>query len=264
MLFVGLASYGQDTILLSYHKTVNLIFYADVIDDDCSTDDIFMERKNNILKLGVSLPFENDKSINVYTADGMLYTFVTRYDENLTTLNYLIPQTQGIPIPNFESKPENIIESADGVKVDADSLDVICRNVLRQKRLFDDIGAPYKKITVELAGIWISGEYLYFKLLMSNESNIPYDIVSTNLYIQEKGFARKASTQPIEKKPFYVYTDSKRIPPGSIQKAYIMVFDKFTISKNKKLMFEMIEKDGGRRLEFEVNKDFIIQAPKLK
>jgi len=194
----------------------------------------------------------------------MLYTFIVRYDENLSTLNYLIPKTQGIPIPNFESNPVNVIESSDGLKVNADSIDIICRNVLRQNRLFDDIGAPYKKITVELAGIWINGEYLYFKLLLSNDSNIPYDIVSTNLYIKEKGFARKASTQPIEKKPFYVYTDSNRIPAGTIQKVYIMVFEKFTISKNKKLMFEMIEMDGGRRLEFEVNKDFIIQAPYLK
>ena len=42
-----------------------------------------------------------------------------------------------------------------------------------------------------------------------------------------------------------------------------MVFEKFTLGPDKKLVFEMVEKNGGRLVRFDVLKDLIIKAPMI-
>lgn len=263
-LFSFNALYSQQTIKISYHKNIHLIFNSNIVKDDCSSENILISHNANILKLGAAQAFEEEKSVTVITDNNILFTFIINYNEELTQLNYLIPDSIGILMPNSVFKAKNVFKDENtGTEIDKENLNAICRNVLRQKHLFSDIGTAYKKITVQLVGIWINENFLFFKLIMSNDSNISYDISSTNLYIQDKSFLKKASTAPTEKEPFHIYSDSHSIDANTKDNVYIMIFEKFTISKGKKLIFEVVEKNGGRKLEFEILKDFIIKAPKL-
>lgn len=264
-MFLLNTTYAQKIIPISYHKNIHLIFSSNIIDDDASEELIRMEQKGMILKIQADNTFEYDKSLTVITENNLLFTFIIRYDENLTQLNYVIPDSLGILLPKSNYKPKEVIRSNNGnTKIEKDSLSDICKELTRKEHLFEDIGTSYKKITAQLVGIWINEDLLYFKLILSNSSNIPYDISSTNLYVKERTKVKKSSDQPIEKEPFYFYTHSKTIAPKTKNHEYIMIFEKFTISKKKKMLLEIIEKNGGRRLEFEINKDYIIAAPKLK
>jgi conjugative transposon TraN protein len=263
LLFICQFSIAQDVIPINYHKTVHLIFYSNIIDDDCSSQDIIIDSKDQVLKLTAATPigFEVEKTVSVMTDDNRLYTFIISYSEDLPQLNYLIPLDKGLLIPKADN-PKKLRVAVSATKtINLDSLNTVCERVNVADPIFDDIGTEYKKVTALLCGIWVYKDNLYFKLLLSNKSNISYDITSTNLYIQEKKIGRKSSSDPIQTKPFHVYTESKTIHPNTKNHSYIMVFEKFTISKNKKLLFEMIEQNGGRKLNFDVNKDYIIQAP---
>ncbi|NLT49448.1 MAG: DUF4138 domain-containing protein [Ignavibacteria bacterium] len=250
---------AQIRIPVSYFKNVNLIFDNTIVKGDVSSSNIFVSQDANILKVGASKPFNDETSITVLTDDNVFFTFLITYNESLTQLTYLIDDSLGIKIPYTKTNADDVVETHSG-DIDAKRLDKLCELVYSAEPLFKEIGYSYKKISVELAGIWVNNDLLFFKLLMSNNSNISYDISSTNLYIKERTRLKKSSTQPIERNPVSNYGNPS-IPPKSDNNIYIMVFDKFTISHDKKLLLEVVEKDGGRKIEFEIVKDLIIRAP---
>lgn len=246
-------------IPVSYYKNVNLIFHSNILNGDISNSNLSTVHDANILKVQAKKPFDFETSFTVLTEDNTFYTFLVRYDEGLDTLTYLIPDSIGLKIPHTKRDPNDFVETKSGDR-EAKQLDKLCELVYASEPIFTEKGYTYKNITIELAGIWVNDDILFFKLLMSNETNIPYDISSTNLYIKERKRMRKTSTDPIEQEPFYQF-GSKEIPAKSENNIYIMVFEKFTIAHDKRLLLEVVEKDGGRKVEFEIVKDLIIRAP---
>lgn len=261
LIFTFSVSYlsAQMRIPVSYYKNVNLIFNNNIINDDISSDKLNLAHDANILKIGAKQPFDFETSITVLTEDNIFFTFLIVYDEKLDKLTYIIPDSVGVKIPYTKKNPKEIVETNSG-ELNTDYLDRICENVYSANHIFSEIGYTYKKISVELAGIWVKDDVLFFKLLMANNSNISYDISSTNLYVKERTRVRKSTTEPIEKEPIYTY-GTPVIPAKSVDNIYIMVFEKFTISHDKKLVLEVVEKNGGRKIEFEIVKDLIIRAP---
>lgn len=264
-LFLPILAHAQQRYLkvpVSYYKNVNLIFSHSIVDDDFSSDNISLKHKGNILKVGALLPFDFETSFTVQTDNNLFFTFLVVYDENLTQLTYSVDDSLGIEIPKAQEGKNEVIV-AENNEFEANDIDHLCQVVYSQKPIFSEIGKVYKDISVELAGIWVNDNALFFKILMANSSNIVYDISSTNLYVKERTRVRKSSTDPIQKEPFYTYGKST-IPAKSEGNVVILVFDKFTISHDKKLVLEVVEKNGGRRVEFEIVKDLIIRAPFVK
>lgn len=262
-LFIFLIAFPQDTVYIGYNKNVHLIFSADIVYDDCASQDVLLSHIGNIEKLGAATNFTQETSLSIITENNLFFTFVIRYTDNPSVLTYSIPDSLGIEIPYFNKKQSPVPGSSGERNIPSDRINFLCNKVSFMDRIFTETGGSFKKISVELTGIWISNDLLFFKLLLANDSNIPYEISASSLYVQDKRRMRKASNTPQEIKPLSVCDNSGIIEPNTHNNVYIMVFEKFTLGPDKKLVFEMVEKNGGRLVRFDVLKDLIIKAPMI-
>lgn len=258
----SITCFAQQLIPVNYNKNVHIVFSYDILTGDCSSNDIIISHSQNILKIGVVEPFKEDKSITILTDNKLLFTFIVRYQDDIDQLAYVIPDSQGIKIPYQKTNNELSIKSSDlGTDYKLPYLNSLCSQVYSEKNYLNEIGNSYKKIVVELAGIWVKDGLLFFKLILANQSNIPYEISSSNLSIAEKTTLKKSSSAPVKRESFYVFNEFETIPSKSKNNIYIMVFESFTIGHDKKLILELVEHNGARKVEFEVLQDLIIRAP---
>lgn len=254
---------AQNAIYIGYNKNVHLIFSSDIVYDDCASQDVLLSHIGNIEKLGAATNFTQETSLSVITENNLFFTFVIRYLENPSQLTYTISDSLGIKIPYFNKKQNTSVSHDSDRDIPTDKINFLCNKVSFMDGIFLETGSSFKKISVELIGIWISNDLLFFKLLLANQSNIPYEISSSSLYVKDKKRLRKASNTAQEIRPLSICDNPGVIPPNSHNNAYIMVFEKFTLGPDKKLIFELAEKNGGRMVKFDVLKDLIIKAPMI-
>ena len=93
---------------------------------------------------------------------------------------------------------------------------------------------------------------MYLRVVFENKSKINYDIDQFRFFIRDKRKSKRTASQEIELEPLYATSSSSVIPYKSeIIKVYAL--EKFTIPENKYLTLQMIEKNGGRHLEVDIN-----------
>jgi conjugative transposon TraN protein len=261
---LGCLSISSQTVIeVGYSKNVHLIFSSDVVYDDCASQDVLLSHLGNIEKLGAATEFSQETSLSVITEDNLFFSFIIRYSDNPSKLTYTIPDSLGIKMPYFNKKQPSNLNTSSGGEVPLDKINYLCNKVSLMDGIFTETGGSFKGITIELSGIWISSEMLFFKLLLSNDSNIPYDIGASSFYIQDKQKLRKSSSTPQQISPLHICSNPGTIEPNTKNNVFIMVFEKFTLGPDKKLIFEMTENNGGRMVKFDVLKDLIIQAPMI-
>lgn len=112
-------------------------------------------------------------------------------------------------------------------------------------------------------GVYVGGGKVYVLIEVANRTNINYDIESISFI-----------TSPVQVKDRQIEAEEKIFSPiyaiqtESIAKKsrekLLFVFDKFTISDNKNLLFIMSEIDGERTLSLDIKPKYIIGAEYVK
>jgi len=75
---------------------------------------------------------------------------------------------------------------------------------------------------------------------------------------------KRACIQEEIKQPLFVFNKTDQIPAKTKEVCMVFVYDKFTIPEDRKLLFEMYEKKGGRNISFDVKKDLIGRVVEVK
>ena len=118
-----------------------------------------------------------------------------------------------------------------------------------------------ERIEATLKGIYVHNDILYFHLNLKNKSNISYDIDYMKFIETDKKHLRKQASQELPIYPVREYNgdNQNRIIVGK-QYHTVVAFNKFTIPGDKKMVFYVVEKNGGRHLSFDVFPEDIINA----
>jgi hypothetical protein len=132
------------------------------------------------------------------------------------------------------------------------------------------------KMKLQLRGIYTQGSALYFLLRMRNRSSLDYDVEAIHFFIadpsnrktplEKNALARNPSVQsPLvnykELKPVYVY-DSSSVVRGYGQTANVVVLPRFTLPYGKRLVIEVLEKNGGRKLQLQTT-NFMLERARI-
>jgi len=103
-------------------------------------------------------------------------------------------------------------------------------------------------------------------LLLTSKDNysptFPPDPIQ--LTIMNKKQLKQSSIQGDIKQPLFVYNKTNQLPANTEELFMVLVYDKFTISDDQKLVFEMYEKKGGRNISFNIKRDLISKASPIK
>ncbi len=114
-------------------------------------------------------------------------------------------------------------------------------------------------IKLQLNGIYIKSDVVFYQLKIKNNSNINYDIDMLRLFINDKKKSKRTASQEIEIQPLYVYGDTSTIK-GKSKNIFVFALQKFTIPDQKYLSIQLMEKNGGRHLQLKVHNRTIVKA----
>jgi conjugative transposon TraN protein len=279
---------AEDTIYVSFSKTSLLVFDSEILFDDVGSDDVIFERNGNKLKLAAAIRNFGETNLHVETENG-LYSFVLIYQENPKRTVYVIKSGQitsetmtktetgqssssvnkEIPgdVQNGGKKKEVKKESKKLTSQQIE-LDKNCAIIESKENSLSGFGILNKKLFFYLGDMYVSGDKMYFKLILKNSSNIPFDVNLIRFVVRnKKGQVKGAAVQEDILSPTYVHNDkSNQIAPRGTEGdkiCKIFVFDKFTIDNEKILHIELWEVGGDRNVEFTINSTDLLKVKAL-
>jgi hypothetical protein len=127
----------------------------------------------------------------------------------------------------------------------------------------EDVGVIKGKMSFFLKSLYVQDDYIFVKVCIENRSAIAYDINHFSFIVKNaKGKVKQSAVQEDIKSPFYA-TEQTRIE-GKSSGYMTIVFNKFTISGNKKLFLDVWEKEGDRYLLFPIDSQTFNSIKPLK
>jgi conjugative transposon TraN protein len=251
ILLVSLNSFSQEQLFsfipsahltVTDNKTTNLIFPFSVKNIDRGSKDILVQQPGgteNIVQVkAAKLNFEQT-NLSVITIDGKLYSFIVDYSEQPRQLNIVINNNDSLtgssiaPVSLSVGYNEAVMKS-------------VAEKVLEEKA--SRIKADKRdKVKLEVNGIYIKDDILYFRLQIKNKSNISFDIDNVRFSIKDRQESKRTATQEIQLTPVYIYKAFNKVQADSVASC-IIAFPKFTLPDSKYLLIDVLEKDGSRNL----------------
>jgi conjugative transposon TraN protein len=230
---------------IGYSKTTSIIFPYSIKSLDKGSADVLVQKAKgleNILFIKAAKQYFFQTNLTVVTSDGRLYVFVLNYDEDCPDLNI---------------KAENAVAASKDVLFSLENdnqkkIEQLASLALSKKRKTSGLKKSKFQISLEVSGIFIHQDILYLRVVFENKSKINYDIDQFRFFIRDQRKSKRTASQEIEILPLYSSSSSEVIPDKSeIIRVYAL--EKFTIPENKFLTLQLIEKNGGRHLEVNIN-----------
>lgn len=240
---------------IAYSKTTNIIFPFAIKSVDRGSRDILAQKAGgieNVLQLKAAKEDFQETNLTVVTADGNLYSFTLNYSEEPAVQNLTLvderPQQGGI---HFSSEKFNVAD----VRFYSEMVALEKNNMVNKKD--EKFG-----ITMLLNGIYIHDNVIYYRIKLSNNTHISYDIDQLRFFIRDQKKAKRTASQEIEVTPVHIEGDVKQIS-GKTQQVVVFALPKFTIPDQKYLAIQLMEKNGGRHLSLKVRNNIIIKSQPL-
>lgn len=243
-------SVTSNNLQLSYSKTTSVVFPYAVKSVDKGSQDVLVQKAKgveNILLLKAGKENFRQTNLTVVTADGKLYGFVLNFDELCPTLNLAAgSKSNDDKEVVFSSENENQKE------IEQYSLLALSR----KKKV---IGLKTNRFSIELqvTGIFIHQDVMYFRILLGNNSRINFEVDQLRFFIRDQKKSKRTASQEIEISPLFVTPNISKISDHS-ELLLVFAIPKFTIPEKKHFTLQLIEKNGGRHIELNVkNSDLI-------
>lgn len=237
-------------IEVTFNKTTSILFPTVIKSVDRGSRDILAQKASgvgNVLQLKAGRENFPETNLTVITADGVLHHFTVNYSKQ--------PITQTVRIGSADSDSSLIFQN----KLTEAELDNLSRSITESKRAIYSISESSNKVGLALLGIYIKDDVLFFRLRITNKSNIGYDVDLLKFYIRDKARIKRTASQEIELKPIYSSGESKTIP-GKSSSEIVFTLNKFTIPESKYLTIEVFEQNGGRNLDLKIKNKTIVNA----
>ena len=261
-----------------FTKTVHILFPSPVTYIDIGSMDIIAGKADgaeNVVRVKAAVRnFIAETNLTVITEDGGFFTFDVHYAENpaVSTVNLTVqePQTKGVKEPTAAGDP---LSPAPVTKSR-----VLLREVGREKpatvkRMLSDIyrqnrtdvkGIRTKKygIEVEVLGIYVFNDVIYMHTCISNDTNISFEVDARRFIVADRKLTKRTAQQQTPLEILRVCYDPA-VGRGHQRQRTVFALPKLTISDDKVLLLEIIEKNGARHQTVEIPAEELLEAKLL-
>ena len=261
-----------------FTKTVHILFPSPVTYIDIGSMDIIAGKADgaeNVVRVKAAVRnFIAETNLTVITEDGGFFTFDVHYAENpaVSTVNLTVqePQTKGVKEPTAAGDP---LSPAPVTKSR-----VLLREVGREKpatvkRMLSDIyrqnrtdvkGIRAKKygIEVEVLGIYVFNDVIYMHTCISNDTNISFEVDARRFIVADRKLTKRTAQQQTPLEILRVCNDPA-VVRGHQRQRTVFALPKLTISDDKVLLLEIIEKNGARHQTVEIPAEELLEAKLL-
>jgi hypothetical protein len=247
-----------DTIYVNDTKIVSLFFPKPIRQGIVGKSNfVFSYHKEELHYFGLLQGTPGAESnLLAITSDGQVYSYILKYADKLSKLNYFITENESIgneePHSNSLKVDEMISLATDTLVSDqfmihkqtcSDLLMISKKKTIRSKRK--------NQIKLSVKNSIYKNNALYFSMEIKNNSAIDYDVNFLRFFISNNVGFKKKSTQTLAKEPIFTYLLPNKIKGGA-KSQFIVVFSKFTIDNHKKMMIELNELNGERNIRLQI------------
>lgn len=250
-----LSKIDSDSLTIAYSKTTNIVFPYAIKSVDRGSQDILVQKAKglkNMLMIKAAQKGFFQTNLTVVTADGKLYSFVLNYDEKSPQLNLTVnkikPEAQEIYFSSETGNEEDVQEYS---KLAFDD----------KKKIRGEKESNYD-IDFQLNGIYIRDDVMYYRIKVTNNSKINYDVDQLRFFIRDNKKVKRTASQEIEIKPIYILNNMATIDEES-ENTFVFAVPKFTIPEKKYLAIQLMEKNGGRHMELHVKNKKLVKVTVL-
>lgn len=249
---------------ITYDKTVHVIFPAPVRYVDLGSPNLIAGKADgaeNVIRVkATTRHFRQETNMSVITEDGNFYTFNVKYADEPLLLN--VEMCDFIHDGESVNRPNNAMEIY-LTELDNESprlVRLIMKSVHENdKRRIRHIGSKRFGVQFLLKGMYTHSDLLYFHTQVKNTSHVPFDVDFITFKIVDKKVVKRTAMQEQVIYPLRAYNYVTRVN-GRDSECTVFALPKFTILDDKKLVVEMLEKQGGRHQRFEVVNEDLVRA----
>ena len=278
IVFVCLATSGYgakpEQIPLQQNKVCQIIFPDKIakIRGGFNPNYFALDKYDNILYIQCLTDFPNT-NLSIITDDTSCYMLDLCYTEKSEKNAYIIDITDRIYVNTPELseaglKPSSPLRSQpDGDKIPAPATahpeTGEYESILKQRHfIVAQNGVADKAMEVFLKGIYTRDNYVYFKLDITNNSELPYTYNYCGFTKNTKKKGRMTSFDRTDLTPVGSFVPAHTIEYKKTM-TVVYKFDKFNFSNDRVLLIEMVEDNGERGLFFRVTSSTFLKARKI-
>ena len=255
-----------------FSKTVHILFPSPVTYIDIGSMDIIAGKADgagNVVRVKAAVRnFTTETNLTVITEDGGFFSFDVHYAENPAVSTIDISALKQPAVENGSTQPEPA--SAEGrvllQEVGREKPATVKRvlgDIYRQNRM-DVKGVRTKKygIGVEVLGIYVHNDVIYIHTMISNETNISFEVDARQFIVADRKLAKRTAQQQTPLDILRVCNDPT-VVRGHQRQRTVFALQKFTIPDDKVLLLEIIEKNGARHQTVEIPAKELLEAKLL-
>ena len=261
-----------------FTKTVHILFPSPVTYIDIGSMDIIAGKADgaeNVVRVKAAVRnFAAETNLTVITEDGGFFTFDVYYAENpaVSTLNLTVQEPQpesmkepaaaGDPLPTAPASEGRVLLREVGREKPA-TVKRMLSDIYRQNRM-DVKGIRTKKygIVVEVLGIYVFNDVIYMHTCISNDTNISFEVDSRRFIVADRKLTKRTAQQQSTLEILRVCNDPA-VVRGHQRQRTVFALPKLTISDDKVLLLEIIEKNGARHQTVEIPAEELLEAKLL-
>ena len=261
-----------------FTKTVHILFPSPVTYIDIGSMDIIAGKADgaeNVVRVKAAVRnFAAETNLTVITEDGGFFTFDVYYAENpaVSTLNLTVQEPQpesmkkpaavGYPQPTAPASESRVLLREVGREKPA-TIKRMLSDIYRQNRT-DVKGIRTKKygIGVEVLGIYVSNDVVYIHTCMYNDTNISFEVDSRRFIVADRKLTKRTAQQQTPLEILRVCNDPA-VVRGHQRQRTVFALPKLTISDDKVLLLEIVEKNGARHQTVEIAAKELLDAKLL-
>ena len=248
-----------DTIYANDQKNVALFFPQPIRQGITGSDNFvftYNREKQQYFGLLQAKP-GMESNLLVVNRDGSIFSYIVRYKEQLTKLNYFMPKSGSIgnekPIVADSAK---VNESKTALGNEVYYYQKFCCYLLDRKQRIGRIKKRDEGIVLSVENIVFDKEELYFVIQIENKSTLDYDLNFLKLSIETRQKGKRKSLQRLYQEPLFKYNLPSKVAENETVRL-VYVLPKFSISNDRRAVLELNEKNGERNLKLKISHRFI-------
>ncbi len=255
-----------------FSKTVHILFPSPVTYIDIGSMDIIAGKADgagNVVRVKAAVRnFTTETNLTVITEDGGFFSFDVHYAENpaVSTINISAPKQPAVENGSTQPEPASaegrVLLQEVGREKPA-TVKRVLSDIYRQNRM-DVKGIRTKKygIGVEVLGIYVHNDVIYIHTMVSNETNISFELDARQFIVADRKLAKRTAQQQTPLDILRVCNEPT-VVRGHQRQRTVFALQKFTIPDDKVLLLEIIERNGARHQTVEIPAKELLDAKLL-
>jgi conjugative transposon TraN protein len=250
----SLSPIGAQRIAITTNKMTNLIFPGAIRAGIKISREVTVQKVKgleNVIEVKAARKGFVPTNISVFCTDGNLYSFDLYYREDPDTLNFQVFKET---TANLNPRVFSVLQTALPVPEPQ-----LYDDALKMEReVFLHKSATNQKMRATLRGIYIKDSLLWLVCRLSNKSDVPFRPAYVRLFIVDRKRGKRTAIQQVPVVPVYIAPIG--VVAGSGRQTLAVAYSIFTVAKEKKLVLEVAEENGGRLLTIPLSHKIVLRA----